>query len=75
MSNGYGVFKGGHWTGFGVQVLAAVSIVLWTSLITLLELYLIDKTIGLRMSVRKELDGADKWEHGIEAQSPAHLHC
>ena len=31
----------------------------------LVELYLIDKSIGLRVSREKELDGADKWEHGI----------
>ena len=60
MSKHYGVFKGGSWS-----VLTAVSIVLWTSLTTFVELYAIDKTIGLRVSREKELDGADKWEHGI----------
>lgn len=65
MSKNYGVFKGGSWRVLGVQVLTAVSIVLWTSLTTFVELYAIDKSIGLRVSREKELDGADKWEHGI----------
>ena len=65
MSKNYGVFKGGSWKVLGVQVLTAVSIVLWTSLTTFVELYAIDKSIGLRVSREKELDGADKWEHGI----------
>lgn len=65
MSKHYGIFKGGSWKVLGVQVLTAVSIVLWTSLTTFVELYAIDKSIGLRVSREKELDGADKWEHGI----------
>lgn len=65
MSNHYGIFKGGSWKVLGVQVLTAVSIVLRTSLTTFVELYAIDKSIGLRVSREKELDGADKWEHGI----------
>ena len=65
MSKSYGVFKGGSWNVLGVQILTAVSITLWTSLTTFVELYAIDKSIGLRMSREKELDGADKWEHGI----------
>ena len=65
MSKTFGVFKGGSWRVLGVQVLTAVSIALWTSLTTFVELYLIDKSIGLRVSREKELDGADKWEHGI----------
>ena len=65
MSKNYGVFKGGSWRVLGVQVLTAVSIVLWTSLTTFVQLYAIDKSIGLRVSREKEFDGADKWEHGI----------
>ena len=65
MSKHYGIFKGGSWKVLGVQVLTAVSIVLRTSLTTFVELYAIDKSIGLRVSREKELDGADKWEHGI----------
>lgn len=65
MSKNYSVFKGGSWRVLGVQVLTAVSIVLWTSLTTFVELYAIDKSISLRVSREKELDGADKWEHGI----------
>ena len=72
MSKNRGVFKGGSWRGLGVQILAAVSIALWTSLTTLVELYAIDKTIGLRMSREKEIDGADKWEHGVVVNEADH---
>lgn len=65
MSKNYGLFKGGSWKVLGVQVLTAVSIALWTSLTTFVELYAIDKSVGLRLPREKELDGADKWEHGI----------
>ena len=65
MSKNSGVFKGGTWKILGIQVLAAVSIALWTSITTFVQLYIIDKAIGLRMPREKEIDGADKWEHGI----------
>lgn len=65
MSKRRGMFKGGSWQGLGVQVLAAVSITLWTLLTTFVQLFAIDKSIGLRMPREKEIDGADKWEHGI----------
>lgn len=75
MSKNYGVFKGGSWKVLGVQVLTAVSIALWTSLTTFVELYAIDKSVGLRMSREKELDGADKWEHGIVLNADHNMLC
>lgn len=66
MSKSRGVFKGGSWRVLGIQVLVAVSIVLWTSITTFVQLYVIDKVIGLRMPREKEIDGADVWEHGIQ---------
>lgn len=65
MSKNYGIFKGGSWKVLGVQVLTAVTIALWTLMTTFVALCAIDKLTGLRMSREKELDGADKWEHGI----------
>lgn len=53
----------------GVQLLAVVSIMTWTALSTLILLLLIDKTMGLRVSVEEEIMGADLVEHGIGLHS------
>ena len=75
MSKHYGVFKGGSWRVLGVQILTAVTIASWTLITTFLELYAIDKLTCLRMSGEKELDGADKWEHGIFANEGDDFSC
>ena len=69
-SNEFGIFKGGPWSFLGVQLLMAVSISAWAALTTFLELLLVNKLIGLRMSVEHELMGADKVEHGIDEHDP-----
>lgn len=75
MSKHYGVFKGGSWRVLGVQILTAVTIASWSLITTFLELYAIDKLTCLRMSGEKELDGADKWEHGIFANEGDDFSC
>ena len=60
-----GLFKGGGLTLLGIQALAALSIACWSAGITFLLLLAIDKTIGLRMSLDQEIEGADASEHGI----------
>ena len=41
------------------------SIAVWSAAMSLLVLFTIDKTMGLRMTMKEELDGADILEHGI----------
>ena len=69
-SNEFGILKGGPWTFLGVQLLMVVAVAAWAALTTFLELLLVNKLIGLRMSVEHELMGADKVEHGIEEHDP-----
>ena len=65
-SSDYGVLKGGHWKLLGIQLLALVSMASWSAITTFLLVALIDKVFfTFRMPLHMELDGADKWEHGI----------
>ncbi|KXJ26494.1 putative ammonium transporter 3 [Exaiptasia diaphana] len=65
LSENYGVFKGGSWKMVGVQVLGVVAVSLWAATITIILLLLVNQIIPLRMPLEMELEGADKWEHGI----------
>lgn len=60
-----GVFKGGNGHLLGVQLLAILAITSWSILLSLMILFTIDKTIGLRVSEREEQLGADEVEHDI----------
>ncbi|XP_035701617.1 putative ammonium transporter 3 [Folsomia candida] len=60
-----GLLKGGGGYLLGVQLLAAVSYVLWSSVVTYILLYITNKIIKLRMEPHEELLGADLVEHGI----------
>ena len=64
-SNEFGIFKGGPWRFLGIQLLMVVAVAAWAAVTTFLELFLVDKIVGLRMSVESELLGADEVEHGI----------
>ena len=61
----HGLFKGGGFKQLGFQVAAVFSIAVWTAAVSFIMLFIIDKTIGLRMTQKEELEGADIWEHGI----------
>ena len=69
-SGEFGILKGGPWWFLGVQMLMVVSVTAWAACSTFLELLLVNKLLGLRMSVEEELMGADKVEHGIEEHDP-----
>ena len=60
-----GVLKGGTWKFFSVQILAVVTCIAWSATTTFLQLFIIDKLIGLRMSEEEEELGADYYVHGI----------
>jgi hypothetical protein len=64
-SNAYGAFKGGNVKILGIQVLACVVISIWTVVTVGIQFFLIDKVLGLRLSMEDELLGADDREHGI----------
>ncbi|XP_031563507.1 putative ammonium transporter 3 [Actinia tenebrosa] len=65
LSTEFGVLKGGRWRLLGVQFLSTAVIIVWTGLTSFILLFVIDKIIGLRVPLCRELEGADKWEHGI----------
>ena len=65
-SSEFGILKGGPWWFLGVQLLMIVVMTAWAACTTFLELLLVDKVLGLRMSVEEELLGADKVEHAID---------
>lgn len=69
LSEDYGVFKGGSWKKLGVQLLAAVAVTAWAAPVTYILLATINRFVTLRMPLEMEVEGADKWEHGIEAES------
>ena len=76
LSRDYGVLKGGAWRLLGVQLLALVSITLWAVFTTVIVLLTIDKLFfKLRLPVRIEMEGADKWEHGILLQEGQMVDC
>lgn len=74
-STTYGAFKGGHVKILGVQLLACVSITAWTVVTVFIQLYIIDRCVGLRMSLEEEILGADAYEHGIDqSQENSEVH-
>lgn len=76
-SETYGVFKGGHIRLLGVQLLACLTIGLWSAVISFLQFYIIGKFIHFRFSEYEERLGADFCEHAVnhstERQTPQQL--
>jgi hypothetical protein len=67
-----GVFFGNHsWNLLGVQSLAVLVTGLWSAIITLFLLKIIDKIIGLKIEYDEEL-GLDEEEHGEQAYGWRH---
>jgi Amt family ammonium transporter len=63
--DGIGLLHGGGFTQLGIQAIGLVAAVAWTVPLSFLMFYLIDKTIGLRVSKEVELAGIDLEYHGI----------
>lgn len=57
--------QGGSWRLLGVQLLACVLTAAWGVLTTVIMLFAIEKTIGIRLTREEELQGCDLVEHGI----------
>jgi len=64
-----GFLHGGGFTQLGVQLLGALSTVIFVSLVMFIIFKVIDKFIGLRVSREEELKGLDITQHGMEAYS------
>lgn len=65
-SETYGVFKGGHIRVLGVQLLACLTIGLWSAVVAFLQFYIIGKFIHFRFSEYEERLGADFCEHAVD---------
>ena len=64
-----GLFFGGGFAQFFIQLIGVVSVFIWVFGTSLLLFYVIKKTVGLRASDEEQLKGLDISEHGMEAYS------
>ena len=62
---GVGPFYGGGLAQLGVQVLGVIGIAAYTLITMFIVFKIIDKTIGLRVPAKIEIDGLDVHEHGL----------
>ncbi|KAL5008844.1 hypothetical protein ScPMuIL_014425 [Solemya velum] len=60
-----GLFHGGGFNQLGIQALAVLAITVWTVVLAVIFLKVIDFVLGIRMPLVEELIGADIVEHGI----------
>ncbi len=67
VATGNGLFYGGGLKLLGVQALGILAVGAFTFASSLTVWFLIKKTIGLRVSVREEIEGLDIHEHGNQA--------
>jgi Amt family ammonium transporter len=58
-----GVFNGGGWELLGKQALGAGSVLAYSFIVTLILGFLLEKTIGFRISKDDELEGIDVTQH------------
>lgn len=64
---GLGLFYGGGFEFFGKQIVGVLAVGAYTAVAAFIIFKLIDKTVGLRVSVQEEEDGLDVHEHGTGA--------
>ena len=62
-----GLFYGGGWTLLGHQAVGAFSVLAYSLVVTLILGFLLEKTIGFRISRDAELEGIDLTEHAETA--------
>jgi len=60
-----GLFFGGGTKMFLVQLLGVVTVGAWVFIVAYITFKVIDKTIGLRVTQREEIEGLDTNEHGL----------
>ena len=62
-----GLLSGGGFKLIGIQALGSLSYIGWAAATTFVILFILKKTIGLRVSEKEEIEGLDIHEHGINA--------
>lgn len=62
-----GLFYGGGFNFFGVQLLGVIAVIAWVSVTMTIVFLVVKKTIGLRVTKAEELAGLDIEEHGLES--------
>jgi Amt family ammonium transporter len=62
-----GLFYGGGWKLLGLQALGAFSVLAYSLIVTLILGFLLQKTLGFRVSRDTELEGIDLVEHAESA--------
>lgn len=62
-----GLFYGGGIQMLGIQCLGVFSVIIWVVVTMGIIFNLINRTIGLRVSAREEIEGLDATEHGLES--------
>ena len=63
-STGIGLFNGGGWNQLAIQGIGVAAYGAWAVATSLIVLYVLKATIGLRVSKEDELNGLDMAEHG-----------
>jgi Amt family ammonium transporter len=63
-ATGIGLFNGGGATQLGIQAIGVAAYGAWAVITSLIVLYILKSTIGLRVSEEDELKGLDMAEHG-----------
>ncbi len=67
VATGNGLFYGGGFKLLGIQAVGVLAVGAFTFGSSVIVWFLIKKTIGLRVSVREEIEGLDIHEHGNQA--------
>ncbi|RUA19043.1 MAG: ammonium transporter, partial [Flavobacteriia bacterium] len=67
-----GLLYGGSGKLLWVQTYGSLAYIAWAALGTFVILFILKKTIGLRVSEQEEIEGLDIHEHGVEAY-PEHI--
>jgi ammonium transporter, Amt family len=62
-----GLFYGGGFGQLGAQAAGVFGIGIWSLVISFIVLFILKKTIGLRVSEKEEVEGLDIHEHGMDA--------
>lgn len=62
-----GLFYGGGFSQLILQITGIVTVLAWTGVTMFIVFKIIDKTVGIRVSDREQIDGLDLHEHGMNA--------
>ena len=64
-----GLLNGGGAKLLGVQALGSAAYIFWAAITTFIVLFILKKTIGLRVSEKEEIEGLDIHEHDVSVYS------